>query len=403
MSEAVVYDTWTLAGRTAGSEKKTGAGGRRKGMDDRGKKIVRTLAFAGVLALVAGLSWAFLSLFHPPYADWLTVEAPARVAAGERVEIRVTLGRVPEPSVLVADIYLLARDHDPVGSDRALDPSPTVQSGGSYVFRFNVERKEKLALVQFVIYLSPNGRWRDRTRDASTVAIPVREPKPGAAAPALRKLRAYALGRTHRPGTPFRPSIRPEPEAPPRVPTESGLVLFVLLASGGLISVLCAYRPRPVRTTSGIPDAEVRPRPGDRRLWLVSAAVLFLLALSELLLLEGRLTAWGRSLANAMDIYYFRQPLQKAAMALMAAAVAGIFILAVWSIARDRSRILIILGGLLILLYAGLALAGALSFHYVDRFEALTLFGVSVVHAVKALIAAAVLALGLIALSQKRA
>lgn len=401
-------------------------------MNARRNKLWKTAAFAAVLALVAGLAWAFLSIFHPPYAEWLTVEAPARIVAGERVDIRVTLGQVPEPSVLVADLYLLARDHDPVGSARSLDPSPTVKSGGSYTFRFDVERKEKLALVQFVIYLSPDGRWRDRTRGASTVAVPVKPSEPGAGRTAYKKILAYDI-HTSNPETPFHTDIRPEPYVPPRAPTRSGMILFVLLAFAGAVFVQRAYRPWPVRRTDesrdmpqgndggstpganekflwkpddividSDPDA-TRASGLDRKLWLVSAAVLFLLAFSELFLLEGRVAALGRKIAAGMDIYYFRQPLQKAVMALMAAGVAAIVILAARSILRNRGRRPLTLAGLLLILYLGLALAGALSFHYVDRFEAIRLYGFSMIHAVKALCAAAILALGLFALFKKKA
>jgi hypothetical protein len=249
-----------------------------------------------------------------------------------------------------------------------------------------VTPQEKLALIQFVLYLSPNGDWRDRTRGADSEVIPVKAPKKSGANPAWRKVRVYAIARTSHPETPFRPGGRPPPpDIIPAVPTPSGLVLFAFLVSGGLIFILDARRPR-----------------ADRGLWLVMSGVLFVLAVWEFLRLEIRISSWGRRMAEELDLYYLRQPLQKAVIAAVIAAAAGILVLAARSVLKGRGRSRLRLAGSLVALYLGLALSGSLSFHYIDELKAVRLFGVSLVDAVKILLAAVLLAVGLSALWKGR-
>jgi hypothetical protein len=402
-------------------------------MDVRRRKMFRAAAFAAFLVLVAFLAWMFLSLFHSPYADWLSVEAPRDVAAGEKTSARVTLGEVPEPSVLVVGLYFLARDHEPIGSRHASGPSPGIRSGGTYTFEFEVTPQEKLALVQFVLYLSPNGNWRDRTRGANSEVIPVKAPKKPGAVSAWRKVRAYAIARTSHPEAPFRPGGHPPPpDLIPAVPTPSGAVLFALLVSGGLIFRLEARRLRTIarfeegrRAAGGTGGGEAAPAAGksearngharivsgrrgtgptgrDRRLWLAVSGVLFVLAVSEFLLLEVRISSWGRRIAEELDLYYLRQPVQKAVIAAMIAGAAGILVLAARSLMEGRGRSRPKLAGVLVALYLGLAVSGSLSFHYMDDLKSIRLSGVSLVDAAKILLAAALLAVGLSALAKRR-
>jgi hypothetical protein len=395
-------------------------------MDVKQSKVFRAAGFAAFLAIVALLAWMFLSLFHSPYAGWLTVEAPRYAVASEKMGVSVTLGEVPEPSVLVVGLYLLARDHKPIGSRHASGPSPGIRSGGTYSFEFAVEPLEKLALVQFVLYLSPTGNWRDRTRGANSEVLPVRAARESRPNAKWRKVRVYAIARPPNPETPFRPGGRPPPpDIIPEIPTPSGVALFGLLASGGLAFLLRSRRLRPARRAqtarhaergkSGgeaapatgtferrAEDIEIISGPGaarasapDRGLWLAAAVVLFLLAVSELLLLEARVSSWGRKIAEELDLYYLRQPLQKAVIAAVIAAAAGILFLAARSLLKGRGRGRLKLAGALLALYLGLTLSGALSFHYMDDLKAALLFGVPLIDAAKVLLAAALLAVGL--------
>jgi hypothetical protein len=119
------------------------------------------------------------------------------------------------------------------------------------------------------------------------------------------------------------------------------------------------------------------------------------LALSEVFLVEGRLADWGRRLVLHFDVYNFRQSFQKAGLALAAAVVAVLVLLTFFALKRRPDLIGLALAATAVTAYLGLALAGALSFHYVDVLRSRPLAGISPVDAAKAALAVAVLGLGL--------
>jgi len=359
-----------------------------------GFKIPRAGWFIALLVLIFAVVWGFLSLLHDPYADWLTVEAPSYAVAGGTLDVRITLGSVPEPSILVADLYLLAKNHTAIEGIRSVNPSPSVHGGGVYPFKYDVKEAEKLALVELVIYLSPNGRWRTRTHGASTQTIFVRRPGERSGSPMFNKVHVFAMEITPNPETPFQPGARPaEPEVFRSSITPFRLALLALLASGGLVCAANAVRRRPGR----IPRTE-----GEWRLWSGAAAVLFLAVFWEAFHVTGRLSQLGRKLVAALDVYYARQTYQRALLALIAAVSAGLLILAARAITRKRvSPYITAVAGLLVFYISG-SFAGALSFHYVDVLRGASLAGISVVDAAKAICATAVLALGLLALRKEK-
>jgi hypothetical protein len=360
-----------------------------------GFKIPKTGYFIALLVLVFAAVWAFLNLFHDPYADWLTVETPRFAVAGRTLDVRITLGNVPEPSILVADLYFLAKNHKAIGSIRSADPSPSVRSGGVYSFKFDVTEIEKLALVQLVIYLSPNGRWRARTNGASSEPIPVERLNGRDGSPRLKRVRVFAMQNAPNLETPFQPGGRPhEPEVLPNSLAPIQLVLLALLVSGGLACLANAARRRSGRISGAR---------GEWRFWFGAAAVLFLAVFWEAFHVSGRLSIWGRKMIEGMDIYYARQSYQRTLLALIAAGSACLLILTAGAIARKRVPPHLTAVGALLAFYLGGSLAGALSFHYVDVLRGVVVAGISVVDAVKAICAGAVLLLSLLALRCKKA
>jgi hypothetical protein len=356
------------------------------------KKTLRVPIFAALLIFIFAVVWAFLSLFHSPYADWLTVEAPRYADVGTPLSVRITLGTVPEPSVLMADLYLLGKNHLSIGSIPSLDHSPAVKSGGSYSFKFDLQEMEKLALVQLVIYVSPTGRWRTRTHGASTEAIPVRRPNGRDANPDFKKIKLFAIRSSLNPETPFVPGGRPpEPEVFRDSPSLVRIALLALIISGGLACAANADRRRPARLRLPGPG-------GEWRLWAVSAAVLFLAAFGEAFHVGGRLSEWGRRIIVGMDLYYARQSYQRPLLALIAAVTSGLLLLAVRAVKRKRVRPHIIAVGAVLALYLAGSFAGAISFHYLDILRGVTLTGVSVIDTGKMACAAAILILSLAAL-----
>jgi hypothetical protein len=358
-------------------------------MNEKRQKILQTASLAAIPLAVFAVVLGLLSFLHTPYANWLKVEAPTYAVAGSPLDVRITLGQVPDPTLLVVNLYLLERSHRAISGHPSLTPSPSVQSGGVYSFKVDVKEAEKLALVQLVIYLSPTGDWRTRTHAASSEAIPVKIPKEHAASPGLKTIRAFVLSSPRNRELPFQPGGGP-PERTFVHRSSAGFQMFLLglLAAGGLV---CLIRSKSLRPIAG---------PGTTREWLFwrgSAILLFLGFLWEIFRLEERLSVWGRRFIVNLDVYYFRQTYQKAVIALIAAGFAAILIISFRAISRNRDRLVPAIAGLALAGYACLALAGALSFHYIDSLHRISLAGVSLVDAAKAACAAAVLILGLIA------
>ena len=136
---------------------------------------------------------------------------------------------------------------------------------------------------------------------------------------------------------------------------------------------------------------------GDGRLWAGASAVLLLLAVAEFFELEERVSRLGRDVVVGLDLYNLRQPYQKLAIALLAAALVAVLILSFRRLLTRRDRLPLAAAGLALAGYLALVLAGSLSYHYVDALKrrSLTPF-------LKAACAAAALLAGLSLLSRKR-
>jgi hypothetical protein len=363
-------------------------------MHKKASKILKAARFISLPVVVFAAVWAFLGLFHSPYADWLTVETPAYAVVGSPLDVRITLGNVPEPSVLVVNVYLLGKSHKVVGRLPAPPPSPSVQSGGTYMFKIDVTSQEKMAFIQLVIWVSPTGDWRMRTKGANSEAIPIRVPETAIKNPAFKKIRAFAIPSAPNPETPFRPGARPpETEVFPGSSTSFLWALAVLLTASGLVCLIQGIRRR-----QGGGTGQTR----GRRFWTGSAVILFLAVPWELFRLEERLSAWGRKVVVRLDLYYIRQTYQKAAIALIAAGIACILWLSAKALLRRRHRSRPALVTTAMAVYLGLALAGALSFHYMDVLRGISVAGASMIDLAKAACAAAVLVLGLRSLRKEK-
>jgi hypothetical protein len=163
-----------------------------------------------------------------------------------------------------------------------------------------------------------------------------------------------------------------------------------MLLAGAMTFVLLARRTRRSHARAG--DAA-----GDDRLWTGAAVVLFLLALSEFFLLEERISRLGRDIVVGLDLYNLREPYQKLAIALIAAAAVAALVFSVRPLRKRTDRLPLAAAGLSLAGYLGLALAGTLSYHYVD-----VLKRHSVLDFFKAACAAAVLIAGLLLLRRKK-
>ena len=353
------------------------------------RKLTSIILFATVPLLVFAAVWVLLGLFHDPYADWLTVETPRSAVAGQPFDVRVSIRKASKPSILAVSVYVLGWNLKPVGRLPGFHPPAPVHAGDSREFRVDVEPMDRMAYLQFVLWLSPSGDWGTRTAGANTAPVPVRTARLLKGGGEFRELRAFVNDKTPNLEAPFVPGGRPpEPEAYPASSTPFRVALAVLLALGGL-AILAA----PARRGQNGDAAGSAGR--ERRLRTALSVLLFLLALSELFLVEGRFAGWGRALILRLDVYNFRQAFQKASLAIIAAAAAVMILVAARTLRRRRDLAPVTLAATALAGYLALSVAGAMSFHYVDVMRGISWNGISLVDALKAVCAAAVLLSGL--------
>jgi hypothetical protein len=357
-------------------------------METKPKEILWTTLLIAIPVVIFGAALALLSLLHAPYATWLQVEAPSYAVAGSMLDVLITLGHVPEPSLLVVDIYLLDKSHRAISGHPSLIPPLAVQNDGTYTFRTKIKEAEKLAFLQLVIYLSPVGDWRTRTHAASSEAIPVKIQGGQASSPTLRKIRAFIIGSSRSHDIPFQPRGSPPERTFVRPSISFRILLAGLLAAGGLVCLIRSIRHRPV----GSPGTTC-----ERLFWRGSPVLLFLGFLWEIFRLEDRLSEWGRRVVSSLGLYYFHQSYQTVALALLAAGLAVFLVMSFRAVSRNRACLYPVLAGIALTSYTSVSLAAALSFHYIDLLERISLDGASLVDLIKSAFAAAVLIMVLVA------
>jgi hypothetical protein len=311
-------------------------------------KRVRLAVFVVGLLGFGTVFWRGFVSPAPP-AAWLRVEAPPTAIAGQTFPVQVIVD-APEDDWIAIDLHWASTRREPRGF---LSEGPRQRVDGrasAYTFELPVAVPDDLGHVSVVIFLSPTGRWDDRTAAATTAFVPVQTR--GAPEP-LAPLPAYDLVRVEGP-----------------IATPSSWLRHTLgvlwLASGILL-----WR-------------------GRRRGALAGLAVACLLAaLWELSNAEGALAAAVRTAAFAHRLYYERSWLQDGiTLGIVAATVAGM----VWTLAQPSAHRAPFVRAALVL-YAGIALASLVSLHATDRLLAWPVASIPFAQLAKLAIALTVLAL----------
>jgi hypothetical protein len=155
------------------------------------KPVALGLAAAG---LIFAAAWAVVDRVERRarvrnQPRWLTVEASPLAVVGRPVDLRVTLQDLPGPEMIVCGLRWTAADRRVTGGLASAGPARETRGGETIDFRIEVRDREEMRFVSAVIYLSPTGRWQDRTRGASTELIPVSRGGDAATVPPPRVLR----------------------------------------------------------------------------------------------------------------------------------------------------------------------------------------------------------------------
>jgi hypothetical protein len=298
-------------------------------------KPLHQVLFAVGLLLVAAGTWWLLTRPKPP-ADWLRVEAPARIAPGETVTLRVT------PLDLASGLFLNLDLHGTSDRHRSLRvighgrPQRIGTAGQTLEFRLTVSARADLAEAHAIIYVSPTGGWSDRVRVAKSEPIPV---KPSATPNSeLKALRAH--------------EHTPDPEIPRvELPGLRGLLVALWLVVAGVLAARFKH------STEGTQRG--------RTLMLIAACLAIMV--TEIFHLEPVASDAARQLALKHGLYDGRLLPQQIAIA----AIVVVFSLATFILLKARNRRLVI--G--ILAHTSIAVAAILSPHETDRLLYATIGG----------------------------
>jgi hypothetical protein len=332
-------------------------------------RIARRAGIVAALVLVFAATWALLDRTeHRP--GWLVVEAPAAGVVGQPLEIRVTLKESVEATQIVCTLHRAGADRRLREHIASSGPAREAASGGAQVFRFDIPDIRNLVFVSAVIYLSPTGSWRDRTRAAHTKLIPVKPADAGSAAPPLKKTSVYTSTSATEDDAAERaargPRRGPSPWAHP--------IFFAILISSAALCRAKAGRKRPDASPT-----ETR----ERTIWLVFSAVFVLSAFLELSGVVGHLASWGRRLAEEGNLYDLRKPFQKALTAVVTAGALGLFFLFIKAMRKTGSHRYLWWVGIGLAAYLSISFVSVLSFHAVDVVRGMTWHGLSPVDAAR--------------------
>lgn len=310
------------------------------------KPVHQVLAVGGFL-LLGAVSWWILTLPRPQ-SRWLTVEAPASVAPGETITLRISVS-APDPNLhLIADLHGWSRRNHPLRAVSHAKPQRLSATFQSADFSLPVPALPDLAVVRAIIYLSPTGNWSDHVRVATSAEIPVKSVA-GPPAPGLEPLRMHELV--------------PDPVIP-RLESVFlrrlivGLWLIVAIALG-----LLARRSRP----------ESAAAPGPKTATLVRGLIVACLVvmLTEILGVEPRIGDFVRQFALRHDLYERRQLVQQVAVLLTVVGMAAVFVVI---IVRARRRRLVCS----LLAHAAISITAMISLHETDTLLYATVLGLPV-------------------------
>jgi hypothetical protein len=298
----------------------------------------RRIYLVVALAAVGAITW--FGLHRPPEpATWCTLEASPQAVVGQQFTVRVRLLEPISDNRLAVDLHWAS---SPSEHRRVLLASPAgikPDSAGIVDVAFALPTRSDLHFVQPVLYLAPDGRWRDRVRAASTALIPVQQVTESPVNENATLVPVHAM----------------EVGGPPQpTPDEPWIVRGTLALLGVLGAVACWHRRR---------------HPGAKPLLAgCVAAVIW-----ELTSVERALGFALRMLALEYHVYWGRGPIQLVLTTLITMATTAA---AARTLMRPQSpgwRV----AWLGFWSYAGLSLASFLSLHEVDALLGTQLMGLT--------------------------
>lgn len=355
-------------------------------MEKKRRSRLQRAAVVGGLMLLFAATWFVLDRSEGR-PGWLAVEEPKAAVVGRPLEIRVKLGKRVEATRIACQLHGGGADRRIRSYLASSGPAQEAAAGGTYSFIFEVPDREGIAYAAAVIYLTPTGQWKDRTLAASTDRMPVVRGGSPAADPELKKSGVY-----HYASAGELAALRAEERLPPREPPR-----WIHLLIGALVlasAALCAGTARRKKRRPG--------QTGERKIWLLFAAVLAVSAVLEASGVARHVGSWARRVAEEVNLYHVRRAYQKAIIASVAVVAVGLFLLFVRAIRKPGPQRSLWWVGIAFTAYFALSFVSVLSFHTVDVVRSMMWHGISPVDAVRGAGALATLLAAALALRRER-
>lgn len=126
--------------------------------------------------------------------DWCTIETPATASPGTPIEIKVTLKTGVEPAKLAADLHWMKKN-GMFGGMLSWTPRKDARNGGVFAFKHSPKLTDEMGSISPLVFLSPDGDFKNKTKLAHGKNILV------AMDPATAATMAAAAARHARPDT----------------------------------------------------------------------------------------------------------------------------------------------------------------------------------------------------------
>ena len=143
---------------------------------------------ASSLAVIGSLLLAATARAETVDTDWCTIETPAMASPGALIEIKVTLKTGVEPAQLAADLHWMKKN-GMFGGMLSWTPRKDARNGGVFTFKHNPKLTNEMGSISPLVFLSPDGDYKNRTKTANGKKILVAMDPATAAATAATEAR----------------------------------------------------------------------------------------------------------------------------------------------------------------------------------------------------------------------
>lgn len=131
-------------------------------------KTILGLICASLIAVGAALA-------ETKTTDWCTIESPASAKVGEAIKVKIALKDIPEGQVLRADLHWRDKSGAYKGPNNWGGEGKPVTANSTVELTLKAKAKPDLGSVHVAVYLSPDGEFKNKTKNATGSEIKIVE------------------------------------------------------------------------------------------------------------------------------------------------------------------------------------------------------------------------------------